>query len=61
MRELVNEILLRFVKPIAATALGAALYLILVGTGQASGSVELGLLCWLAGAGFILLAQESPF
>ena len=36
------------------------LYLILTGPIGATGSVELGLLSFLAGAAFILLVQESP-
>ena len=35
-------------------------WLIAVGPLGAPGSVELALLCWLSGAAFILLVEESP-
>jgi hypothetical protein len=60
MRELVFEILLRLVKPLIAALLGLAVWAVLVGPGGVAGSAELALLCWLSGAAFILLAQESP-
>lgn len=59
MSNLVAEVLLRLVKPIAATLLAAALFLGLAALG-ASPSAELLLLCWIAAAAFILLVQESP-
>jgi hypothetical protein len=60
MRELVAEILLRFLKPLLAALLGMLLWVVLVGLAGAAPSAELALLCWLAAAAFILLAQESP-
>lgn len=60
MSNLVNEILLRLAKAGVAALLGAVVYLIAIVQFGASGSVELALLCWLSGAAFILLVQESP-
>ena len=57
---LVAEVLLRLLKAAAAVVLGALLYWVLTGLVGATGSVELGLLSFLAGAAFILLVQESP-
>lgn len=60
MRYLVNEILLRLLKAAVAGVLGLILYLALTGPLGNAGSVELGLLCWLSGAAFILLVETSP-
>jgi hypothetical protein len=60
MRELVFEILLRLAKAVAAAFLGAIVWMVCVGPLGAEPSVTLGLLCWLSGAGFILVVQESP-
>jgi hypothetical protein len=60
MRELVFEILLRLSKALAATVIGVVVWFVAVGPLGASGSVELALLAWLAGAAFILLVEESP-
>lgn len=60
MRELVYEALLRLVKPGVAALLAVPVWLLAVGPGGAAPSAELALLSWLAGAGFVLLAQESP-
>ena len=60
MRELVFEILLRLSKALAAAVIGVVVWLVAVGPLGASGSVELALLAWLAGAAFILLVEESP-
>jgi hypothetical protein len=57
---LVYEILLRLAKALAAALLGLLLYLLAVGPLGAAGSVELALLCWLAGAAFVLLVETSP-
>jgi len=55
---LIIEILLRFVKPLAALILGAIVYIVAVLAGEPA-SIPLALLCWLSGAAFILLAQEG--
>ena len=60
MSNLVNEILLRLAKALAALVLGLILYVVLVGPLGAAGSPELALLAWLSSAAFILLVQESP-
>ena len=60
MRELAFEILLRLSKALAAAVLGLLAWLVAVGPLGAAGSVELALLCWLSGAAFVLLVEESP-
>ena len=60
MSNLVFEILLRLAKAGAALVLGIVVYVILVGPFGVAGSPELGLLCWLSGAAFILLVETSP-
>jgi hypothetical protein len=59
MSNLINELLLRLVKPLIALVLGAVIYFIATGPAGAAGSVELALLCWLSATAFILLVQES--
>ncbi len=59
MSNLVFEILLRLVKPLAAALLGVLIYLVATWLGE-PGSVALALLAWLSAAAFILLVQESP-
>ncbi len=61
MSNLVNEILLRLGKALAAALIGLLIYLVAVGPLGAAPSVELALLCWLSGAAFILLVESSPF
>ena len=60
MSNLVFEILLRLAKAAAAAILGLVAYAVAVGPLGATGSVELALLCWLAGAAFILLVETGP-
>jgi hypothetical protein len=60
MSNIVFEVLLRLVKPAISLILGIVLFAVATGPLGATGSVELGLLCWVSGAAFILLAQESP-
>lgn len=57
---LLAEIGLRLLKAGAAAVLGLLLYVALTGLVGAAGSPELALLCWLAGAAFILLVETSP-
>jgi hypothetical protein len=57
---LVFEILLRLAKAAAATVVGVAVYGVAVGPLGAAPTVELALLSWLVGAGFILLVESSP-
>ena len=61
MSNLVNEILLRLAKAGIAAVLGIVLYLVLVGPLGATATVELGLLCWLSAAAFVLLVETGLF
>lgn len=54
------EVLLRLAKAVAAAILGALAFWVAVGALGAVPTVELALLCWLSGAAFILVVQESP-
>jgi len=60
MSNLTAEILLRLAKALGATLLGIVVYVVATGVLGAVPSVELGLLSWLAGAGFVLLVETSP-
>ena len=60
MRELVFEILLRLSKALAAAIIGLLIWILAVGLLETEGNVALALLCWLSGAAFILLVEESP-
>ena len=60
MSNLVFEVLLRLAKAAAAAILGVLAYAVAVGLLGATGSVELALLCWLAGAALVLLVETSP-
>jgi hypothetical protein len=59
MMYLVNEALLRLIKPVLALILGALLYWILTGILGEPGSVLLALACWLSAAAFILLVETG--
>ena len=61
MSNVVNEILLRLAKVGIAALLAVILYVVLVGPFGATGSAELALLCWLSGAGFVLLVETGLF
>jgi hypothetical protein len=60
VRELVFEILLRLSKALAAAIVGLLIWIVAVGLLGAEGDVTFALLCWLSGAAFILLVEESP-
>ena len=60
MRELVAEVLLRFAKVVAATLLGAIVYVVATGPLGAAPTVELWLLSWLCGAAVVLLMESGP-
>jgi hypothetical protein len=60
MRELVAEILLRFIKIAAATVLGGIAYVVATGPLGAAPTVELWLLSWLCGAAAVLLLESGP-
>lgn len=59
MSNLVIEMLLRLIKPALAIGLGAVVFIVATALGEPP-TLGLALLSWLAGAGFILLVQESP-
>lgn len=60
MSNLVGEVLLRLAKAGACLVLAVIIYLVAVGPADASGSVELALLCWVAACAFVLVVEESP-
>jgi hypothetical protein len=60
MSYLVNEILLRLAKALAALVVGLVVWVVAVALLGAGPSVELALLCWLSGAAFILVVESSP-
>ena len=60
MAHLLFEVILRLAKAGAATVVGVAVYGVAVGPLGAAPSVELAMLSWLVGAGFILLVESSP-
>ena len=59
MMYLVNEALLRLIKPLIALVLGALLYWIITGVLGGPGSAVLALACWISAAAFILLAETG--
>ena len=59
MRYLVNEALLRLIKPLIALILGAVLYWIITGPLGAAGGAILALVCWISAAAFVLLAENG--
>ena len=59
MMYLVNEALLRLIKPLIALILGALLYWIITGVLGEPGSAVLALTCWISAAAFILLAETG--
>ena len=60
MSNLLIEIALRLLKPVAAALVGFVIYLVAAAVFGASPSVELGLISWLSGAAFVLLVESSP-
>jgi hypothetical protein len=61
MQELVVEVGLRVAKLVIATVLGVVIYAVLTGLFGATGSVQLALESWLAGAVVILLLETGIF
>jgi hypothetical protein len=59
MMYLVNEALLRLIKPLIALILGALLYWLITGPFGEPGSVLLALACWLSAAALILLVENG--
>ena len=61
MSELVVEFILRFGKVVVAGLIGLVIYVVLVGLLGATGSPELALEAWIAGAAVLLLLENSAF
>ena len=59
MSNLINELLLRLVKPLIALVIGALIYWVATGPLGTPGSVSLALLCWLSATAFILLVENN--
>jgi hypothetical protein len=59
MMYLVNEALLRLIKPLIALVLGAALYWLITGVLGEPGSAVLALGCWISASAFILLVETG--
>jgi hypothetical protein len=60
MSQLINEILLRFVKPLIAGLIGLGLFGIAVGLLRVTPTFEVAALSYVAGAAIILLMETSP-
>jgi hypothetical protein len=59
MMYLVNEALLRLIKPAIALVLGLLLYWVITAIIGEPGSVMLGLLCWISAGTFIHLVETG--
>jgi 4-amino-4-deoxy-L-arabinose transferase-like glycosyltransferase len=59
MRYLVNEALLRLIKPLIALLLAVLLYWVVTGLLGEPGSALLFLVCWVSTSVFILLAETG--
>jgi hypothetical protein len=59
VRYLLNETLLRLIKPLAALLLGMLLYWVATDVLGEPGSVVLGLACWISAAALILLLETG--
>jgi hypothetical protein len=59
MMYLVNEALLRLIKPAIALVLGLILYWVITAIVGEPGSVMLGLLCWISAGTFIHLVETG--
>ncbi len=60
MKYLLAEIGLRLAKAGVAAVVGIVVFLVATGPLGATADVPLALLCWLAGAAFVLLVESSP-
>jgi hypothetical protein len=61
MNELGTEALLRFGKVVLATLVGVVFYIVLVGPLGVTGSPQLALEAWIAGALVVVLVETSAF
>ena len=59
MRYLINEALLRLIKPVIALFLGLILYWLLTGPMGEPGSAVLGLACWISAGVFVQLVETG--
>jgi hypothetical protein len=59
MSYLINEALLRLIKPAIALVLGLILYWLLTGPLGETGSAILGLACWISAGVFIQLVETG--
>jgi hypothetical protein len=59
VRYLINEALLRLIKPVAALMLGLVLYWVPTGPMGEPGSAVLALACWISAAALILLLETG--
>jgi hypothetical protein len=60
MSQLINEILLRVAKLVAAGIVGTILYLVAVVVMGVAPSFELAALCWISAGVGLLLVESSP-
>ena len=60
MSQLINEILLRLAKLVAAGIVGTILYLVVVVAMGVAPSFELAALCWISAGVGLLLVESSP-
>jgi hypothetical protein len=60
MSQLINEILLRLAKLVAAGIVGAVLYLVAVGPLGVQPTFELAAVCWISAGVGLLLVESSP-
>ena len=61
MSQLINEILLRLAKLVAAGVVGAIVYLVAVAPLGVNPSFELAALCWISASLGLILVSSSPF
>ena len=59
MRYLINEALLRLIKPVIALLVGLVLYWVATGPLGEPGSALLALACWISAAAFVLLCETG--
>jgi hypothetical protein len=60
MSQLINEILLRLAKLVAAGIVASIIYIVAVAVAGATPSFELAALCWISAAAALLLVESSP-
>jgi len=60
LSQLINELLLRLAKLLAAGIIGAIVYIVAVVPLSATPSFELAALCWISASVALLLVESSP-